>query len=65
MTKKEHVQLWHKKQGKETSVSALAVRGSSKGGRPVGPQAKLTPAQLFMRNLKAEIHKTVKGDRQE
>ena len=59
MTKKEHVQLWHKKQGKETGVSALAVRGSLKGAKSVGPQAKLTPVQLFMKDLKTQIKKAI------
>jgi hypothetical protein len=59
MTKKEHVQLWHKKQGKETGVNVLAVRSSVKGGKSVGPQSKLTPAQSFFKNLKAEIKKAV------
>jgi hypothetical protein len=57
MTK--HVQLWNKKQGKETSVNVLSVRSSVKDGKPVGLQAKLTPAQKFFKNLKAEIKKAV------
>ena len=57
MTKKEHVQLWHKKQGKETSVNALAKRGTMKGSKPVGSQTKLSPAQMFFKNLKSEIKK--------
>jgi len=57
MTKKEHVQLWNKKQGKETGVNVLSVRSSLKGGKSVGPQAKLTPAQKFLQNLKEEIKK--------
>lgn len=59
MTKHEHVQLWNKKQGKETGVNVLAVRSSLKGGKATGPQAKLTPAQKFFKNLKAEIKKAV------
>jgi len=57
MTK--HVQLWNKKQGKETGINCLSVRSSLKRGKPVGPHAKLTPAQNFMKNLKAEIKKAV------
>ena len=59
MTKHTHVQLWNKKQGKETSVNVLSVRSSLKGGKPIGPQAKLTPAQKFFKDLKAEIKKAV------
>jgi hypothetical protein len=59
MTKREHVQLWHKKQGKETGVNALARRGTLDGAKPVGPQVKLTPAQAFFKNLKTEIKKAV------
>ena len=59
MTKKERVQLWNKKQGKETSVNVLSLRSSLKGGKPVGPQAKLTPAQKFFKDLKSEIRKAV------
>ena len=57
MTKHEHVQLWNKKQGKETGVNVLSVRSSLKGGKPIGPPAKLTPAQKFFKNLKNEIKK--------
>ena len=60
MTKREHLQLWHKKAGKEAGVNALAVRTSLKGGKLVGPQAKLTSAQNFMKELKGQIHQAVK-----
>ncbi len=59
MTKKEHIQLWHKKQGKETGVNALAKRGTMEGAKPIGPQVKLTSAQTFFKNLKTEIKKAV------
>ncbi|MBF0331114.1 MAG: hypothetical protein HQL17_04195 [Candidatus Omnitrophica bacterium] len=57
MTKREHVQLWHKKQGKETGVNALAKRGTIQGAKPVAGQLKLTPAQAFFKNLKGAIRK--------
>ena len=59
MTKHAHVQLWNKKQGKETGVNVLSVRSSLKGGKPVGPQAKLSPSQKFFKDLRIEIKKAV------
>ncbi len=56
MSKKGHVQFWHKKQGKQAGASALARHGTVKGGRPDGT-ARLTPAQAFMADLKAAIKK--------
>ncbi|MFH0753599.1 MAG: hypothetical protein V2A70_03435 [Candidatus Omnitrophota bacterium] len=58
--KKEHVQLWHKKQGKETGVNALAKRGTMKGARPSCGHVKLTPTQLFLKDLKTEIRKATR-----
>ena len=60
MTKKEHIQFWHKKQGKEAGVNALAVRGTLKGAKPVGPQAKLTPAQKFMKELRVQARQAAR-----
>ncbi len=59
MARKGHVQLWHKKQGREAGVNALAVRGSLKGGRSAGPSSKLSPAQTFLNNLKDQIKQAV------
>ena len=59
MTKKEHVQLWHKSQGRETGVNALARHGTLKGAKPVGPQAQLSSAQKFTQMLQREVKKGV------
>ncbi|MBF0569516.1 MAG: hypothetical protein HQL18_01925 [Candidatus Omnitrophica bacterium] len=60
MSRKEKQILWHKKQGKGASVSAVAVHGSQKGGRLAAePQVPKTRAQVFLQSLKQEIKKAV------
>ncbi|MEI8011678.1 MAG: hypothetical protein WCI27_04250 [Candidatus Omnitrophota bacterium] len=56
MSKKGHVQLWHKKQGKQAGASALARHGTVKGGKFDGV-SRLTPAQAFFVNLTDAIRK--------